>query len=78
MSSPIRVGLVGYGLAGSVFHAPLIRTCGRMELSAVLTSREAPARVDSLDELIERSDLVVIASLNRTHFPIASWALRAG
>ena len=77
MSSPIRVGLVGYGLAGSVFHAPLIRTCIRMELSAALTSREAPVRVDSLDDLIERSDLVVIASPNRTHFPIARSALRA-
>ena len=38
----IRVGLAGYGLAGSAFHAPLIRACERMELAAVLTSRDAP------------------------------------
>ena len=73
----IRVGLVGYGLAGSVFHAPLIRACERMELSGVMTSREAPARVGSLDELIERSDLVVVASPNQSHFPIARRALEA-
>jgi scyllo-inositol 2-dehydrogenase (NADP+) len=74
----IRVGLAGYGLAGSVFHAPLIRACKRMELCAVLTSRDAPHRVSALDELIERSDLVVVASPNTTHFPIAKQALEAG
>jgi len=74
----IRVGLVGYGLAGSVFHAPLIRACERIELCAVLTTRDAPARARSLDELIDCSDLVVVASPNRTHFPIAKSALEAG
>ena len=67
----IRVGLAGYGLAGSAFHAPLIRACERMELAAVLTSRDVPERVGSLDELLERSDLVVVATPNTTHFEIA-------
>jgi scyllo-inositol 2-dehydrogenase (NADP+) len=49
-----------------------------MELAAVQTSREAPNRVDSLDALLDRSDLVVIASPNTTHFPIAKAALEAG
>jgi scyllo-inositol 2-dehydrogenase (NADP+) len=74
----IRVGLAGYGLAGSVFHAPLIRACERMELSAVLTSRDVPHRVGTLDELLERSDLVVVATPNTTHFDIAAAALKAG
>jgi len=74
----IRVGLVGYGLAGASFHAPLIRACERMELVAVLTSREAPMRVASLQELLDRSDLVVVASPNQTHFPIAHESLAAG
>jgi scyllo-inositol 2-dehydrogenase (NADP+) len=74
----IRVGLVGYGLAGATFHAPLIRACGQMELTAIQTSRDAPRRVPSLDELLARSDLVVIASPNQTHFPIAREALTAG
>lgn len=73
----IRVGLVGHGLAGSVFHAPLIRACKRMTLAAVLTSRDVPNAVRSVDELIERSDLVVIASPNTTHYPIAKEALEA-
>lgn len=74
----IRVGLAGYGLAGSVFHDPLIRASSRLELTAVLTSREAPHRVGSLDELIGRSDLVVVATPNATHFDIAMAALRQG
>lgn len=73
----IRVGLVGYGLAGAVFHAPLIRACSRLDLSAVLTTRQAPNRVGSLSELLQSSDLVVVASPNTTHFSIASAALEA-
>lgn len=74
----IRVGLAGYGLAGATFHAPLIRACERMELSAVLTSRDAPGAVRTFDELLERSDLVVVATPNATHFDIARAALHAG
>ena len=36
----IGVGLVGYGLAGSVFHAPLIGATPGLQLEAVVTSRE--------------------------------------
>jgi scyllo-inositol 2-dehydrogenase (NADP+) len=74
----IRVGLIGYGLAGSVFHEPLIRACEGLELRAVLTSREHPLRVDSVDELFERCDLVVVASPNDSHFPLARQALEHG
>ena len=74
----IRVGLAGYGLAGSVFHAPLIQACERMHPAAVLTSRDVPERVGSLDELVERSDLIVVATPNTTHFEIAAAALNAG
>ena len=73
----IRVGLIGYGLAGAVFHEPLIQACNRLELAAVLTSREHPVRVSTLDELLERSDLVVIASPNQSHFPLAKAALES-
>ena len=61
-----------------MFHAPLIRACERMELAAILTSREAPARVGTLDELIACSELVVVASPNQTHFAVAKAALEAG
>jgi scyllo-inositol 2-dehydrogenase (NADP+) len=74
----IRVGLVGYGLAGSVFHAPLIGACDRLQLAAVLSSRDAPNRIGSMTELIACSDLIVVASPNATHFAIARQALEAG
>jgi scyllo-inositol 2-dehydrogenase (NADP+) len=71
----IRVGLIGYGLAGAVFHEPLIRACGRLDLTGILTTRDHPLRVETLDELLARSDLVVIATPNQTHFPLAMKAL---
>ncbi|TXS57696.1 Gfo/Idh/MocA family oxidoreductase [Streptomyces sp. t39] len=91
--TPLRVGLVGYGLAGSVFHAPLISTTDGLVVDTVVTSREerrAEARAAlgdgvrfaaSPDELWERAgelDLIVVASPNKTHVPIAGAALRAG
>ena len=33
------VGLIGYGLGGSAFHAPLIAAEPRLRLDAVVTSR---------------------------------------
>lgn len=93
--TPLRVGLVGYGLAGSVFHAPLIAATDGLVLDTIITSNEerrAQARAEfpgvrfaaSPQELWERADgpgaldLIVIASPNRTHVPIATAALEAG
>jgi predicted dehydrogenase len=86
------VGLVGYGLAGSVFHAPLIAATEGLALTAVVTSnpeRQEQARAEfpdvrvtaTAEELLARADdldLVVVASPNRTHVPIATAALKAG
>ncbi|MEU9570489.1 Gfo/Idh/MocA family oxidoreductase [Streptomyces massasporeus] len=90
--SPLRVGLVGYGLAGSVFHAPLIAATEGLALDTVVTSnpdRQQQARAEfpdvrlaaTPDELFDRAaelDLVVIASPNKTHVPLARTALEAG
>ncbi|MFJ5685554.1 Gfo/Idh/MocA family oxidoreductase [Streptomyces sp. NPDC093099] len=90
--TPLRVGLVGYGLAGSVFHAPLIAATDGLVLDTVVTSspeRREQARAEfpdvrfaaSPDELWQRADsldLIVIASPNKTHVPIATAALKAG
>jgi scyllo-inositol 2-dehydrogenase (NADP+) len=80
----LEVGLVGYGLAGSVFHAPLIAASPRLSLAAIATSRSEavpgvrlvrkPLAIVSDPEL----DLVVIATPNDTHFPLARAALEAG
>ncbi|WP_030167463.1 Gfo/Idh/MocA family oxidoreductase [Streptomyces sp. NRRL S-813] len=90
--TPLRVGLIGYGLAGSVFHAPLIATTDGLVLDTVVTSnpeRQEQARAEhpgvrtvaGPDELFARAgelDLVVIASPNKTHVPFATAALKAG
>ena len=88
----LRVGLVGYGLAGSVFHAPLIAATEGLVLDTVVTSnpeRQEQARAElpdvrvaaTPDELFDRAaklDLVVVASPNKTHVPLATTALKAG
>ncbi|MBP2319878.1 putative dehydrogenase [Kibdelosporangium banguiense] len=77
----LRVGLIGYGTAGAVFHAPLIATTPGMTLQSVVTSREVPSgvqRLDRPDQLWEDHDLVVVATPNRTHVPLATEALHAG
>jgi predicted dehydrogenase len=90
--SPLRVGLVGYGLAGSVFHAPLIAATEGLALDTVVTSnpeRQQQARAEfpdvrlaaTPDELFARAaelDLIVVASPNKTHVPLATTALKAG
>ncbi|WP_067180144.1 Gfo/Idh/MocA family protein [Microtetraspora niveoalba] len=85
----IRVGLVGYGTAGEFFHAPLIAATPGLRLAAVVTGdRERAGRalrahpgvdvVASAGELPGRCDLIVIASPNRTHVPLARAALESG
>ncbi|MET9801406.1 Gfo/Idh/MocA family oxidoreductase [Streptomyces sp. NPDC006368] len=92
MTGTLRVGLVGYGLAGSVFHAPLIAATEGLTLDTVVTSnpeRREQARAEfpgvrftaSADDLWSRAgelDLIVIASPNKTHVPVATAALKAG
>ncbi len=88
--TPLRVGLIGYGLAGSVFHAPLIAATAGLKLAAIVTSdreRAAQAKARHPDALLiadretlwqQALDLVVIASPNRSHAPLAMRALQAG
>jgi predicted dehydrogenase len=87
-----KVALLGYGLAGSVFHAPFISTTPALELSVVVTGdderrkqalREHPGVtvVGTADEVWERAaelDLAVIATPNSSHVPLGLAALEAG
>jgi predicted dehydrogenase len=91
-SDPIRVGLLGFGLAGSAFHAPLIAATPGMTLAAVVTGNDERAQqardrypgvqvVPSAEQLWERADdldLVVLATPNRTHVPLTLAAFDAG
>jgi predicted dehydrogenase len=88
----IRAAIIGYGLAGSVFHGPLIASTPGLSVWTVVTSnskradaarRAHPeARVLSdVGELWQRAhdhDLAVIAAPNDAHAPLARRALDAG
>ena len=88
----IGVAIVGYGLAGSVFHAPLIAANPDLELVSVVTAnpeRTAQAKARYPGVRIHRTveelwsdagahDLVVVATPNRAHVPVALAALQAG
>ncbi len=91
-SQRLNVAIIGYGLAGAVFHAPLIAAEPRMRVAAVVTSsaqRADQARAEHpgvqvfahTDELFAApnvADLVVVATPNSSHAPLAHAALQAG
>jgi scyllo-inositol 2-dehydrogenase (NADP+) len=92
MEAPLRVALIGYGMAGRVFHAPLIRAEPALNLTAIVTAnpdRARQARLDNPDVDVLSSaekvwmtasdfDLVVVASANVAHEEHARAALGAG
>ena len=93
-SLPVRTAVIGYGLAGAYFHAPFIATTPGMTVAAIVTAnpaRREQARsehpgavvVASVDELWAEAagsgpDLVVVATPNSVHVPLALAALEHG
>jgi predicted dehydrogenase len=91
-SAPIRTAVAGYGLSGSVFHAPFIAANAAYSLDVIATSdagrREAASAryhsvrfVDTPQDIIDLAvelDLVVLGTPPATHFPLARAALNAG
>jgi predicted dehydrogenase len=87
---PLRVALLGFGLAGEAFHAPLIGAVEDLELALVLTrdpARGQRARALGAEVVSDPTDvwgrageldLVVVATPNRTHVPLARAAIDAG
>jgi predicted dehydrogenase len=92
MAEPLRVALAGYGLAGSVFHAPLIAATDGLELRTVVTGNPERAeqvraqypgahvveRAEAVFEAAGEHDLLVVATPNRSHVPLGLAALEAG
>ena len=88
MKNSLNVGLVGYGLAGEVFHAPLIHANPNLRLTHIVQRTGDGAKqkypgvhlLRSVDELLSEPslDLIVVATPNTSHFPIAQNALQAG
>lgn len=88
MAEEIGVGLIGYGMAARVFHAPVIGSVPALKLKKVVTRRgdEVRARHPSAEVVRDTADLlrdgaielVVVATPNDTHFDLARQALSAG
>ncbi|WP_263358219.1 Gfo/Idh/MocA family oxidoreductase [Acidicapsa ligni] len=84
----IRVGLVGFGMAGKVFHAPMITAVDGLELAAVVERHTRNAELmypdittyTSLEAMLADTtlELIVVATPNTLHVPQAHEALAAG
>src|SRR4029453_19320128 len=88
MDGTIGVGLVGYGLGGAAFHAPLIAAEPRLWLHAVVTSRAGQVERDHPGVRVVGTagelpadpevELVVVAAPNAVHHERAGAARQAG
>ncbi|MEX2404879.1 MAG: oxidoreductase [Balneolales bacterium] len=85
MQDVINTGLIGYGNAAKVFHAPVIQAVQGLSLKKVVERRKKESSerypwVDVVGDvttllLDESIELVVIATPNNTHFELARQAL---
>ncbi len=91
--SDLRIAIAGFGLAGEVFHAPLVdghrrarrsrrsrraTRCGRRARAAQYPGVEVVPDADTLLADADRIDALVVATPNRLHVPIARAALHRG
>ena len=84
----IDVGLIGFGLGGKAFHAPVIAAVEDLRLAAVLQRHENTAAeiypgvkiVRTVEEMLsnESIKLVAISTPNDTHFSYVKACLEAG
>ena len=84
----MKVGLIGFGLAGQVFHAPTLRAVAGLELECVVERSGSLAQqrypdtrvVRSVEELLadDSIQLCVVATPNSSHFDVARQCLLAG
>jgi predicted dehydrogenase len=91
-SGPVRAAVAGFGLSGSVFHAPIVASNLAYSLDVISTSdagrksaaaasypgvRIVDTPADILD-LADELDLLVLGTPPATHYPLAKAALEAG
>jgi predicted dehydrogenase len=88
----LRVGILGYGIGGQRFHAPLVAATPGLSVAMIVTADPERARraraaypearvVPTADDLFAAADaldLVVVSTPNRTHVPLALRAIEAG
>ena len=88
MSTPIKTGLMSYGMSGRIFHAPFLTTNPGFKFKAVVERHEKkvasryPGVVsyDSIDDLLndDEIELIIVNTPNYTHFDYTLKALNAG
>ncbi|MBS1522037.1 MAG: Gfo/Idh/MocA family oxidoreductase [Bacteroidetes bacterium] len=88
MQSPIKTGLMAYGMSGRVFHAPFIYAHPGFELRAVVERHEKkmteryPGIIsyNQTEELLDdqQIELIIVNTPNNTHFDLAKRSLQAG
>ena len=88
MTSDIRVGVIGFGLAGRIFHSAVIAETPGLELACIVQRRgEEAAKAHpgvqicrSIEEMLRDDSirLVVVATPSYTHFDIAAQCLQSG
>ena len=92
MTDDARVGILGYGIGGRLFHAPLVAATAGLTPAVIVTAnpeRAAQVRaehpgttiVPTADDLFAQAadlDLIVVSTPNRTHVPLAMRAIEAG
>jgi scyllo-inositol 2-dehydrogenase (NADP+) len=88
MSAEIGVAVIGFGLAGQVFHAPFVSAVPGLRLEAIVQRKGDEAGkaypstriLRSVEEALGDAavQLVVVGTPNETHFALAKQALLAG
>jgi scyllo-inositol 2-dehydrogenase (NADP+) len=88
MSGEIGVAVIGFGLAGQVFHGPFVSAVPGLKLEAIVQRKGDEAGkaypstriLRSVDEAFKDDavQLVVVGTPNETHFELAKRALLAG
>ena len=91
MEKIIRVGLIGFGVGGQIFHAPILTSVQGLELVKIRATKPEQinvaetkypqaAIVPTSEEIFndENIDLVVITTPNTSHYSLTMQALQAG
>jgi scyllo-inositol 2-dehydrogenase (NADP+) len=88
MSGEVGVAVIGFGLAGQVFHAPFVSAVPGLRLEAIVQRKGDEAGkaypavriLRSVEEALKDAavQLVVVGTPNETHFDLAKQALLAG
>src|SRR5256885_16230264 len=84
----VRVGVIGFGLAGQAFHAPVVRGVPGMELACILERHGSKAKerypevrvARTLDEMLSDKTigLIIVATPNDSHYSYAKACLEDG